>query len=258
MQEASAADVAELRRTLAATEQRCAEALRQLDRMRRRDRLRERQAASLTEAVEKAQRFAYHDELTRLPNRRSLLDHFNLAVALAARHNQHVGLLFIDLDHFKEVNDTLGHPAGDELLRQVAVRLGTCLRASDTACRYGGDEFVVLLPELDGKNGAVVVAHNIRERLGALYLINDVQIAMTASVGIAMHPGDALSYADLVAVADRAMYRDKARCPPALSISRATIASVRPHQQRASREVSPPATTPACRCRSNCSSSSAP
>jgi diguanylate cyclase len=226
--EASPADVAELRRTLAATEQRCEAALRQLDRMQRRDTLRKRQAASLTEAVEKAKRFAYHDELTGLPNRRSLLDHFRLAVALAARHDQHVALLFIDLDRFKVVNDTLGHSAGDELLRQLAARLVTCLRASDTACRYGGDEFIVLLPGLHGKDGAVVAAANIRERVAAPFLINGMQIAITASLGIAMHPGDAHSYADLVCVADRAMYRDKARCPPAQSISRATIAPPRP------------------------------
>jgi diguanylate cyclase (GGDEF)-like protein len=203
--------VAELRRTLAATELRFAAALRQLERMRRREALRKREAASLTEAVAKAQRFAYHDELTGLPNRRSLLDHFELATALAARHEQHVALLFIDLDRFKHVNDSFGHAVGDELLRQVAVRLLASVRASDTVCRYGGDEFAVLLPELSGKDGAAVVADSIRAQLAAPYAIDGVEISVTISLGIAMHPIDADDYGDLLQLADHAMYRDKAR-----------------------------------------------
>jgi diguanylate cyclase (GGDEF)-like protein len=217
------ADTAQLRRTLAATQLRFAAALRQLDRMRRRDALREREAASLKEAVAKAQRFAYHDELTGLANRSSLLDHFAWATALAARHDQQVALLFVDLDRFKHVNDTLGHSVGDKLLQQVAVRLVACLRASDTACRYGGDEFVVLLPELEGTSGAVVVANNIRACLGLPYVIDGVEIAMTVSLGVAMYPDDAHCFTDLVRVADRAMYRDKARCSTAPKSSGATL-----------------------------------
>jgi diguanylate cyclase len=209
--EATPTGTAELRRTLAATEVRLAATLRQLDRMRRRDTLRKREAASLTEAVAKAQRFAYHDELTGLPNRRSLRDHFDLAVALAARHGEHVALLFLDLDRFKHVNDAFGHSVADKLLQQVAVRLVACLRASDTACRYGGDEFVVLLPELTGTDGAVVVADHIRARLAEPYFIDGAEILTTVSLGIAVHPVDAHSFADLVCVSDRAMYRDKAR-----------------------------------------------
>ena len=224
--EANPADLAELRRTLAATELRFGAALRQIDRMRRLDLLRQQEAALLTAAVAKAQRFAYHDDLTGLPNRQSLMDRFKLAVALAARHEQHVALLFLDLDRFKNVNDTLGHSAGDELLRQVARRLVACLRASDTACRYGGDEFVVLLPELSDKDGAVVVADHIRAQLAAPYLVDGVEITMTVSLGIAMHSVDAYSYADMVRVSDRAMYRDKARRPAAPSILGATLVSL--------------------------------
>ena len=142
--DAAPADAAALRRALAAAELKFAAALRQIERMRRRDSQREREAVSLKAAVLKAQRFAYEDELTGLPNRHALLDHFNLAAALAARSGEHVALLFIDLDGFKQVNDTFGHSFEDKLLRQVALRLVGCVQASDTTCRYGGDEFAVL------------------------------------------------------------------------------------------------------------------
>ena len=224
--QANPVDLAELRRTLAATELQFGAALRQIDRMRRLDLLRQQQAVLLTAAVAKAQRFAYHDDLTGLPNRQSLMERFKLAVALAARHEQHAALLFLDLDGFKNVNDTLGHSAGDELLRQVATRLVACLRASDTACRYGGDEFIVLLPELRDKDGATVVADHIRARLAAPYLVDGSEITMTVSLGIAMRTVDAHSYADLVRAADRAMYRDKARRPVAPTILGATLASL--------------------------------
>jgi diguanylate cyclase (GGDEF)-like protein len=219
--------MAELRHTLATTELKFGAALRQIERLLRLDAVRKQQAMLLTETVAKAQRFAYHDELTGLPNRHLLLDRFAVAVALAARNDEQVALLFIDLDRFKHVNDTLGHSVGDQLLRQVAVRLLAGLRASDTACRYGGDEFVVLLPELGDKDGAVVVADSIRARLAAPYLIDGATISITASIGIAMHPGDAHSYAELIRVSDRAMYRDKARRPAVPSILGATPAALR-------------------------------
>jgi len=226
VQQGSTVDIAELRRVLAATQLRFVAALRQLDRLQRQDALRTQERALLTEAVEKARRFAYHDELTGLPNRHLLLDHFNQAVALAERHDQHVALLFLDLDRFKHVNDTLGHSVGDKLLQQVAVRLVACLRASDTACRYGGDEFVVILPELAGQEGAAVVANSIRARLAAPYIIDGTAITITTSLGIAMHPVDAHGYSDLLRVADRAMYRDKARRPAAPGIGDSSVVSL--------------------------------
>jgi diguanylate cyclase (GGDEF)-like protein len=214
-----AADMAELHRVLTATQRRFGAALRQLDRLRRRDALREQEKRLLTEAVVKAQRFACHDELTNLPNRHLLLDHFNLAVALAERHGQHAALLLLDLDRFKHVNDTLGHSVGDKLLQQVAQRLRTCIRASDTACRYGGDEFVVLLSDLPAKDSAVVVADDIRAHLAAPYLIDGAQITVSTSLGIAVYPVDGQAFGDLLRVADLAKYRDKARRPTAPSIS---------------------------------------
>ena len=207
--EGPAANLAALRRALAATERRYAVALRQLERLRRRVALREQEAVLLTDAVLKARRFAYHDELTGLPNRHLLLDRFNLAAALAARHHTQMALLFLDLDRFKHVNDTFGHTTGDKLLQQVATRLVACIRASDTACRYGGDEFVVLLSELAGPDGAVVVAENIRVHVAAPYLIDGVEIVMTTSLGLAVYPGEARDYDDLLRLSDLAMYRNK-------------------------------------------------
>jgi diguanylate cyclase (GGDEF)-like protein len=216
-------DVAEAHRVLATMQLRFGAALRQLDRLRRRDALLEQENALLTEAVVKARRFAYHDELTGLPNRHLLLDRFNLAVALAERHDEHVALLFLDLDRFKHVNDTLGHSVGDKLLQQVAQRLVACIRASDTACRYGGDEFVVLLSELDAKDGAVVVADNIRAHLAAPHLIDGARITLGTSLGIAMYPVDAPALGDLLRVADLAMYRVKAGRPGSPGISDSSL-----------------------------------
>ena len=217
-------DIAEVHRVLTSMRLRFGAALRQLDQLRRRDALLEQENAILTEAVAKARRFAYHDELTGLPKRHLLLDRFKLAVALAERHNQHIALLFLDLDRFKHVNDTLGHSVGDKLLQQVAQRLVACTRASDTVCRYGGDEFVVLLSELDAKDGAVVVADNIRAHLAAPYLIDGAQIAVATSLGLAIYPADGAAFGDLLRLADLAMYRDKARSAanPSISDSRST------------------------------------
>jgi len=218
MEEADRDDVTALRLALAATERRLAAALRQLEKMRRRDAFYEQQVALLEESASKAQRFAYHDELTGLPNRHLLLDRFNQAVALAARHDKHVALLFLDLDRFREINNTLGHSAGDKLLQQIATRLVGGSRSSDTACRYGGDEFVVLLPELSDKGGAVVVADNIRVHLAVPYVIDGASISVTTSLGMAVYPDDAHGYGDLIEVSDLAMYRHKARRPAAPSI----------------------------------------
>jgi diguanylate cyclase (GGDEF)-like protein len=217
------ADTTALRLALTATERRFAAALRQLEGMRRRDALLEQQVALLEERAAKAQRFAYHDELTGLPNRHLLLDRFHQATALAARHDTHVVLLFLDLDGFKRINDMLGHSAGDKLLQQIAVRLVGCIRTSDTACRYGGDEFVVLLSELNGKEGAAVVTNNIRAHLGAPYIIDGAAITMSISLGTAVYPVDAHACDELIQLADLVMYRHKARCSATPSIVDGTV-----------------------------------
>lgn len=141
---------AELRRRLAATELRLRAALRCIDWVIVRSQLATAspELAIAPEAELRTQRFAYHDELTGLPNRYLLLDRFDLAVASAERQDHQLALLFLDLDGFKHVNDTLGYCGGDQLLRQVAARFVTSFRAEDAACHYGDDEFVVLLPAL--------------------------------------------------------------------------------------------------------------
>jgi diguanylate cyclase (GGDEF)-like protein len=162
--------------------------------------------------------FAYHDELTGLPNRALLLDRLNQALVRAKRQHKQLALLLLDLDGFKDVNDRLGHIAGDKLLQRVAERLLSCIRGSDTACRYGGDEFVVLLPEVDDQNRALVVAGEIHARLAKPYMVDDYSIAVTASIGVAVYPLDGKTENDLIKQADVAMYLAK----PVKSIAKAT------------------------------------
>jgi diguanylate cyclase (GGDEF)-like protein len=159
--------------------------------------------------------FAYHDELTGLPNRALLLDRLGQALVRAKRQHKQLALLLLDLDGFKDVNDRLGHVAGDKLLQRVAERLLSCIRGSDTACRYGGDEFIVLLPEVDDQKRALVVASEIHARLAKPYMVDDYSIAVTASIGVAVYPNDGMSQDDLIKQADVAMYLAK----PGRSIS---------------------------------------
>jgi diguanylate cyclase (GGDEF)-like protein len=164
----------------------------------------------LTDALAKANRCAFHDELTGLPNRRLLLDHFEMATARAARKHNHVALLFIDLDGFKNINDSFGHLAADSLLQQVAGRLASCIRSYDTACRYGGDEFVVLLPHIDRREQALAAQDKIAARLAIPYIVGRKPVRMAASSGLALYPSDGKDCTELLKVADRAMYNSKA------------------------------------------------
>lgn len=191
-------------------------ALREIEVLRTQGSLLIRQVSLLSHEVARARQFAHHDGLTGLPNRRLLLDRYNQAVAVAARQHRQVALLFLDLDGFKSVNDTYGHAAGDRVLQQVAARLRACTRTSDTACRYGGDEFVILLPQYEGQESAVAVAEKIRANLAAPYAVDGIGISVTASIGMAIYPIDGHEYGDLMQVTDRAMYRSKLRsaAPP--------------------------------------------
>ncbi len=155
------------------------------------------------------QRLAYFDSLTGLPNRLLLLDRLDQSLARADREQGRVALLFIDLDHFKDINDTQGHASGDLLLTEVARRLGTCVRSTDTLARLGGDEFVILLSSIGGELNVVHVAQHLLEAIGPPFEINGRSVFSSASIGIALYPEDAQSVEALLSSADMAMYAAK-------------------------------------------------
>lgn len=152
---------------------------------------------------------AYHDPLTRLPNRLLLHDRFKQAHAAALRENTRLAVLFLDLDKFKQVNDTLGHEAGDQLLKLVAQRLEESVREVDTVSRIGGDEFVILLTGLQTFDTATHIAEKILAKLSEPFLIGDSQTDSSLSIGIAMYPDDGQDLDTLLRMADASMYHAK-------------------------------------------------
>ena len=152
---------------------------------------------------------AHHDSLTGLPNRLLLNDRLRHAMATAARNKQTLGLLFIDLDRFKNINDSLGHELGDDLLREVAKRLSGCLRDLDTLARMGGDEFVVVLERVKSPQEVSLVANKILDCFSRSFLLSGHEIFTTASIGISLYPDDAVDVMGLMKSADSAMYRAK-------------------------------------------------
>jgi diguanylate cyclase (GGDEF)-like protein/PAS domain S-box-containing protein len=153
---------------------------------------------------------ATHDSLTDLPNRVLLLDHLELALAGARRDDRLVALLFLDLDRFKQVNDTQGHDAGDELLAQAARRISHVVRPSDTVARLGGDEFVILCADVEDEDHATAVAHRVARAIDAQpFVIGDTEVAVSASIGIALSAGGEAHPESLLRDADAAMYRAK-------------------------------------------------
>lgn len=153
-----------------------------------------------------AHHLGYYDELTNLPNRRLLLNRLKQAMAQSDRQHKQIALLFIDLDKFKSVNDKLGHEAGDKLLQQFADRLINCIRYGDTACRYGGDEFLILLPEIDSIEDAAAVTKKICDQLSMPYLVDGTVIKVSASIGTTVYPADGRNCDELIKHADIAMY----------------------------------------------------
>jgi diguanylate cyclase (GGDEF)-like protein/PAS domain S-box-containing protein len=163
------------------------------------------------ESQEKLDHMAHHDPLTTLPNRLLFHDRLDHALQRAARDQQQLAILFIDLDRFKNVNDTLGHHIGDELLKQVATALTAKLREGDTLARLGGDEFIVLLENVDGQFGAGHVAEKLMSMFEQPFMVSDYELFVTGSVGISLYPADATDLNMLIRNADVAMYQAKAR-----------------------------------------------
>jgi diguanylate cyclase (GGDEF)-like protein len=163
------------------------------------------------ESQEKLDYLAHHDPLTGLPNRLLFQDRLLHAIGRAARESQQLAVVFIDLDRFKNVNDTLGHHVGDELLKQVAGALGARVREGDTLARLGGDEFIVLLENVDGSYGAGQVASKMMALFEQPFTVAGHELFVTGSIGISLFPGDGEDANLLVRNADVAMYQAKSR-----------------------------------------------
>ncbi|PPD39413.1 MAG: diguanylate cyclase [Methylobacter sp.] len=157
------------------------------------------------------QQLAHYDVLTRLPNRFLFKDRFEQEILLARSHNTRLALLFLDLDHFKNINDTLGHWAGDYLLQIIAVRIQSCLRKTDTVARLGGDEFTIILPNLIGIATATELARKLVESISEPVQIKDHTVYVGISIGIAVFPDDGTDFDTLTKHADTAMYASKAQ-----------------------------------------------
>lgn len=161
-------------------------------------------------AKQKIEELAFSDVLTGLPNRLLLAERLRQSIIFASRQNSQFALLFLDLDHFKQINDSLGHPFGDRVLIEVTERLKKCLRHVDTAARLGGDEFVLLLHEADAA-GAEICARRVLEELRAPFNLDGMNFTVTCSIGIALYPDDGTGMDDLIKNADSAMYHVKER-----------------------------------------------
>jgi diguanylate cyclase (GGDEF)-like protein len=159
--------------------------------------------------AERIEYLAYHDGLTSLPNRSLFSMLLSQSISQAHRYDRQLAVLFLDLDRFKQINDTLGHEAGDQLLQQVATRLQACLRDSDSVARLGGDEFVVLLPELSENKYAATAAQKILSTVAKPFNLRGQEFRITASVGISVFPQDGLDEQTLKKHADIAMYQAK-------------------------------------------------
>jgi diguanylate cyclase (GGDEF)-like protein/PAS domain S-box-containing protein len=161
------------------------------------------------QAAEMIHQMAYHDFLTGLPNRKLFSDRLGIALAQAQRNQKGVAIAMLDLDNFKEVNDTLGHDVGDLLLKATAERLSTALRESDTVARLGGDEFALILPDLKGIKDAIQIAQKIVDSFRKPFLIDIHQLTVTTSIGLAVYPDDGTDEGILLKNADQAMYQAK-------------------------------------------------
>lgn len=160
---------------------------------------------------ERLQFMAQHDALTELPNRLLLIDRLHQALTRAHWHQRLVAVLFVDMDRFKTINDTLGHESGDRLLQTVANRLAACVREGDTVARFGGDEFVILLDDVAAADDIVVIAQKILDSLIEPFVLDNQSLYTTASIGVSLYPYDGKDSSSLLKNADIAMYRAKER-----------------------------------------------
>ncbi|HET9679118.1 MAG TPA: sensor domain-containing diguanylate cyclase, partial [Gammaproteobacteria bacterium] len=156
---------------------------------------------------------AGHDPLTGLPNRALFRDRLDVALSRARRDKEYLALLYLDLNRFKEVNDTYGHDAGDRLLREVARRLSSCLRESDTVARMGGDEFTVLLTNINGADSLPRVVSKVKAALALPFDLDEHSLAVSASIGAALYPTQGETFDQLLRRADTNMYADKRKLP---------------------------------------------
>lgn len=163
------------------------------------------------QAEKNLRQLAHKDPLTDLPNRNLFGDRMQYAIANARRNQQKFYLMFIDLDHFKTINDTHGHAAGDYILKQVARRLMTCTRENDTVARMGGDEFAVILTNITSLRHTKNIAQKILKALSSPYIIDKQKLYISASIGITEYPDDGKTMKDLLKKSDRAMYNAKAQ-----------------------------------------------
>jgi diguanylate cyclase (GGDEF)-like protein len=163
----------------------------------------------LKRAHERINYITHYDTLTGLCNRTSLQDHVQKAIAHAHRNRTQVAVLFIDLDHFKRINDPLGHEVGDHFLQAVAGRLRDCLRENDSLARLGGDEFVLTLPRLDGSNGVALVAQRILNTLHQPFIVDGNELCASASIGISLYPSDGTDVEMLMRTAETAVHHAK-------------------------------------------------
>ncbi|RUQ36215.1 MAG: EAL domain-containing protein [Candidatus Competibacteraceae bacterium] len=161
------------------------------------------------DAEDRAHHLATHDALTGLPNRILLLDRLTQAIHAAHRNQSCVGVLFLDLDHFKTINDSQGHDIGDQLLQSVTLRLRGCTRQEDTLARQGGDEFILVLPNLTDPTMAGRVAEHLLQALRTPFILNNIPLHIDASIGISIYPLDSTDPSTLIRFADSAMYQAK-------------------------------------------------
>jgi diguanylate cyclase (GGDEF)-like protein/PAS domain S-box-containing protein len=169
----------------------------------------DRDITNRKQAEEKIRHMANHDFLTDLPTMRLAKDRLAMAINMARRYKKRVAVMFIDMDGFKAINDSLGHDAGDYVLKEVAKRLAAGVRATSTVARVGGDEFLLIATELHSPDNAALVAEKVLRLISQPVSMNEKQAAVSASIGIALYPDDAEDIDGLIKMADEAMYKIK-------------------------------------------------